>query len=1000
MQPLTLQLRHDDDEAIECWDDDGDLQCNEDIQFRTVSRATSVTNSSARPSGHRDSISSRRSARSDLDSNAGGDEDWQVLLHESDDLVNDRAFASARGAGIPLPANVPKSALVGGTIKRLGRKKPNRVFADDWAEDLELPNSDSVLELKYPLEPGFPESLGQISSAGASPVKPSSPLQDDNISPWPSALTSLSDFRLEGDSSDMQDMSTIEIAKLRTQPRETPISDSGPNNADVENLDDDFEFPAEDVPLHLPPRKARRTTPSPTPEEFDVDWCEGSIGIRFGGTTRDRPSNTSSSMSVVSPSASSCLSMSDDDGLDGLVIPEGPLALKKRQDAAPGAASTHSVKSQTGHSPTYPDDFFSGIEVEGDDVFTGAKRSLNPNVKCKTERPCSPARRPETAVTFTKSTGSPKTRIPRPTNHIHSHSTHLETVSEGGAPPPKPGDLRPHLGENPLHPSTSKPPLSNPTTSTNRLTLNRRQTGARSLKAAVADEPVAGTSRHPLKTKRSMPTICNSHSAASTELPVYSPSRNDGLGRSLAVYNTRSFTPADRIGNSMRSLNRRQLAPFIPAGATGNRSHHVSVKNHRHSARANSDNTSPLSNAQGSSFRTARLNRKEPIGNIPGETFPELGLSATNRTITRPSFRQKFGDGTELESFDDLPTSSQSESRFVKNPAGRGIPRSLRSRLNLSQGNQQPTEPPAEPTTPVSVAKPPDFTPRFARDTNASRNAREQRISSMNTNIKSREGNPLMSLSTSRRSQANTRGSSGSTSARSRKGKLPISPGSKPHLIKPIGTGVQEAKCKSLPSFDSFSETDLSTVAVNGMRYNPTAFRWEGNETSIQGFDFASSKSLKPAPALITNVGAMQNVRVVGGMVFDPRRMCWRKMAPSQPGSNDLVAVQDEDDVFAGLGDLEEKAPDSTLSVRNSDMFDDPPLPSGDDRSGEESSEEWPITEEFDVGPEFVRRQRTEEEKWRRKVDKWIGFDRAKFGNGWRWTIRDLVRFNGNVSPP
>lgn len=183
------------------------------------------------------------------------------------------------------------------------------------------------------------------------------------------------------------------------------------------------------------------------------------------------------------------------------------------------------------------------------------------------------------------------------------------------------------------------------------------------------------------------------------------------------------------------------------------------------------------------------------------------------------------------------------------------------------------------------------------------------------------------------------------------------------------------------------------------MRYNPATFRWEGNETSIHGFDFASPKSPKPAPALITNVGAMQNVRVVGGMVFDPQCMCWRKLAPLQPGGKDEVAVQDEDDVFAGLDDLEEKARGSTLSWRISDTFNDP-LPSGDDRSGEESSEEWPMTEEFDVGPEFVRRQRTEEEKWRRKVDKWTSFDRAKFGNGWRWTIRDLVRFNGSINPP
>lgn len=183
------------------------------------------------------------------------------------------------------------------------------------------------------------------------------------------------------------------------------------------------------------------------------------------------------------------------------------------------------------------------------------------------------------------------------------------------------------------------------------------------------------------------------------------------------------------------------------------------------------------------------------------------------------------------------------------------------------------------------------------------------------------------------------------------------------------------------------------------MHYNPATFRWEGNEASIQGFDFGSPKSPKPAPALITNVGAMQNVRIVGGMVFDPQCMCWRKLAPLQPGGKGLVAIQDEDDVFAGLGDLDEKVPGSTLSGRVSDTFDDPPLPSGDDRSGEESSEDWPMTEEFDVGPEFIRRQRTEEDKWRRKVDKWTSFDRTKFGNGWRWTIRDLVRFNGSINP-
>lgn len=182
------------------------------------------------------------------------------------------------------------------------------------------------------------------------------------------------------------------------------------------------------------------------------------------------------------------------------------------------------------------------------------------------------------------------------------------------------------------------------------------------------------------------------------------------------------------------------------------------------------------------------------------------------------------------------------------------------------------------------------------------------------------------------------------------------------------------------------------------MHYNPTTLCWEGNEKSVQEFDQVSPKTPKHAPALITNVGAMQNARVVGGMVFDPHSMSWRKLAPSQPGGNGQVAVQDEDDVFAGLDDLEEKAPGSAAPGIVSDAFDEPTVASGDERSGE-SSDELPISEEFDVGPEFVRRQRTEEDKWRRKVEKWTSVERAKLGNGWRWAIRDLVRFNGAVNP-
>lgn len=181
--------------------------------------------------------------------------------------------------------------------------------------------------------------------------------------------------------------------------------------------------------------------------------------------------------------------------------------------------------------------------------------------------------------------------------------------------------------------------------------------------------------------------------------------------------------------------------------------------------------------------------------------------------------------------------------------------------------------------------------------------------------------------------------------------------------------------------------------AVNGMHYNPKTFRWEGNETQMQEFDTAPPKSPKPAPALITNVSATQNAQVVGGMVFDPQRMCWLKLASQQPPNNKAVAVEDDDDVFAGLEDLNESKPNNPSGTRASGTLDDLGLPaSGDDQSGGESSDEGPITEEFDVGPEFIKRQRAEEEKWRRKVDRWVSSERQKSGDSWRWAIRDLVK--------
>jgi hypothetical protein len=175
-------------------------------------------------------------------------------------------------------------------------------------------------------------------------------------------------------------------------------------------------------------------------------------------------------------------------------------------------------------------------------------------------------------------------------------------------------------------------------------------------------------------------------------------------------------------------------------------------------------------------------------------------------------------------------------------------------------------------------------------------------------------------------------------------------------------------------------------TAVKGMTYNPKLYRWEGNENALASFDSAapnnsprvgeSAKLETPRPALITNVNVTKGVQVVGGMVFDPQRMCWLKMTPEE-GNEDV------DDPFADVPDLDDgtkRDTNTTATAGGSSSFGS--VAGGGD---------WCVGEEFDVGPEFVKRQREEEARWRRKVEAWVMKGRDGGDETWRWSIRDLA---------
>lgn len=119
--------------VVESWDDDLELEG----PIPTGSVSTTYQNS----------ISSRLSIRSE--SSHAGDDDWNVSLAPNDEQQASQAINSAaKLAGIPIPANVPSSALLGGTITKLGQKKsPKPPQKDDWDGDMDFPE-DPVTPLK------------------------------------------------------------------------------------------------------------------------------------------------------------------------------------------------------------------------------------------------------------------------------------------------------------------------------------------------------------------------------------------------------------------------------------------------------------------------------------------------------------------------------------------------------------------------------------------------------------------------------------------------------------------------------------------------------------------------------------------------------------------------------------------------------------------------------------------------------------------------------------
>ncbi|RYP16245.1 hypothetical protein DL767_010207 [Monosporascus sp. MG133] len=975
MDTLRLKPRNPVEDDVEDWDDDDFMIDSADLSFQSSSTVVNTQNN------RRDSHCSFRSDRDSLP----GQEERHVHVPGDDEKSTLDAIAAAAHAGIPIPPDVPPSALMGGTIRRLGQRSVKRVFQEDWGDDLELPESDQTLRLRPRDKTEFPKAIRQVSgSAKPSPVKQSPPSKKEDKPKTLGTPINLDRFRDNDEEDDMfgEGASTIRPSKFRPQARPVSLfSPPIPKRKEDDDFEMDLELPS-DGKLKLSRRRDIPKTPAMNGHE-DFDWGEGSLGTRFGGTRRDAFSNRSSSVSALSPSlASSMTAESEDENLDGLELPIGPLNLSERLkrrklSRSPERSVVGRASKQPRHTAEETEDIFSGLELGDGDVFNSGKLSLHRNVKIKESQPTVPTR-PKTAVsiTFTNKpvTSIPTSRLPRPmASHERSHAQapSLEPVSESGGPiqsrPSRRGQSK--LGHSSQSSISS---LYAPSTPTSALPFHqqnaprRKEVGQKTSTSILRTEPTT-TSAQLLRLKRSVPVM---RSAQPPAKPVTSrferpPSRTDPTRPQSSL---RPKTPVDRHRSTYESIAaqaRKPQVPFLPAGASQSQSQNVNAKASRAFRRHDSDQgpeARPLSRAFSRSTMRSPSPRRFRHEKMASEPIWQQ--------LSKPRRLRHFGDGHELDGFDDLPTSAQVESRFTKQPVASGNRRnSIRNKLYQNVQQDRKTPSPVSPKSPPRV----NYQPHFARDTTASRLAREASLA--------QRAGPLTPLTMHRVAQLSTRMNlNPSFPQNTIRAKRPRKPQQlKPHLITNLNS-AREPK------------------VVNGMTYNPVTYRWEGNENALNVFNAPipsspttpmpprvqrEKEASTPGPVLIKDMSTSKGAKRIGNMVFDPQAMCWLKVDNATPTSNsddpmedfNSMGDDDDDDPFKDIPDLEDGDMDET-GGRHSRVSD--------------IKDEWLVGEEFDVGPEFIRRQREEEERWRKKCDKWIGVVKRD-QEAWRWTIKDIV---------
>lgn len=626
------------------------------------------------------SLSSRLSVRSESNT---GDDDWQVLLTPDDELSTNKAILSAKQAGIPIPASVPSSALLGGSIKRLGKPKNNKKIEldDDWGNDLELPDAET-----------------------------SGPL------------------------------------KLKAPMPRTPADDH---------------------------------------DDFGDDWGEGSLGIRFAGTRRDLRGGRSSSASAMSPSLGSCMTLeSEEDDVTGLVLPPEPLDFNARLEKLKRAEQPPLAP------PSFPAQQHRELPPTSVPALVPAE-----DVPLPADKPAQEPAEDDFEADFELPATFPALTVPQPLPHSPASTPITSPPLESEAAPSpqsKTADDEEDFMEG-LDFGAGE------VLDTRKLTLNRnivvKKTASKPATPPAA-RPTASITFTDKPSGSRIPRPLTTTTARTRLTPVYeSGAPMHGSTRPMPTTTSAQYLKAKRSAPMLRNSNfqptPRSSVPFLPAGGSNAQSHHVTTRSSQTHLRRDSDPRRPLSPSMRSHSRMSISGQLDTPPSRAGARR-DLAPSALARhppppkKLTKPQRKRNFGDGHELDLFDDLPTSATKEKQYEKTPRNSASNKTLRSQTSTSRLPMPDRMTTPQPQTPKSPPKT-DHTPRFARDTAASRNAREQRLAG----TRSRGEGPIVPAPRPMSWQAHVAARSPHTSPTAHRKK---GTGQKPQLIRQMTQPYTQSK--------------------------------------------------------------------------------------------------------------------------------------------------------------------------------------------------------------